>query len=68
MSKKVSKEMIWAVYVILIIILIISGYFIGKKNEKGGLYAIIGAILGILISEILWVTVGKKMSEGEGGY
>lgn len=63
MAKKVSKEMIWMVYAILIVMLGIISYFIGKKNKKGKLYASIGVLLGVVISVILWMSVGKKMVE-----
>jgi hypothetical protein len=65
MTKKVSKEMIWGAYVVLTVILGVVGYLIGMKNKNGGLYASVGVVLGAVISIILWVTVGKKMSESK---
>lgn len=66
MDKKVSKEMIWGFYGVLIIVLSVVGYFIGLKKNKEKLYAIIGMIIGVMISIILWLTVGKKMSSQNG--
>ena len=63
MTMKVSKKMIWGAYAVLIVILGVVGYFIGKKYEKEELYSGIGLVLGVVISIILWVTVGKKMSD-----
>ncbi len=64
MVKKVSKELIWGSYAVLIIVLGVVGYFIGRKNKKGAIYASIGVIVGVLISVNLWITVGRKLSEG----
>lgn len=63
MNKKVSKEMIWGFYAVLILVLGVIGYFVGNKNNKGAYYVFGGVLIGVVISIILWVTVGKKMSE-----
>lgn len=55
-----SKEKIWAFYAILIIVLGVVGYVVGKKKDKGEVYAGAGLLLGAVLSIILWVTVGKK--------
>jgi VIT1/CCC1 family predicted Fe2+/Mn2+ transporter len=62
MYKKMSKEMILGSYVIMILILGIIGYFIGKTQENAVLYSTVGVVVGSLLSFVLWETVGKKMS------
>jgi len=58
-----SKEKIWAFYAVLIVVFGVIGYFIGKKQFKPELYASFGVLIGAVLCVILWVTVGKKMSE-----
>lgn len=58
-----SKEMIWGAYAVLMVVLGVIGYFVGKKQNKAEIYASTGIVLGAIISVILWITVGKKMTE-----
>ncbi len=57
-----SKEKIWAFYAVLIAILGVVGYVAGKKHGKGEMYAVVGLLVGAVISIGLWLTVGKKMA------
>lgn len=57
-----SKEMIWGAYAILILVLGVIGYFVGKSKGKSELYSSVGVVIGAVISIVLWVTVGKKMA------
>ena len=58
-----NKMIIWTFYVVLILVLAIAGVFVGKTHNKPGLYAFVGGFVGLVISVILWFTVGKKMSK-----
>ena len=58
-----KKEMIWIFYAVLIIVLGVIGYFVGKKNQKTELYTSIGVVVGTVISILLWVSVGEKISQ-----
>lgn len=59
---KMSKNTVWASYAVLILILGVIGYFVGKKQDKAELFASLGVVIGAVISIVLWVMVGKKMS------
>lgn len=59
----VSKEMIWGVYAVLIVVLGVIGYFVGKKYGRSEVYASAGVAIGAVISILLWITVGKKMTK-----
>lgn len=61
MTSKVSKEMVFGFYGLLILVLAFVGYLLGKKTIKEMEYTGIGVALGILLSSILWMTVGKKI-------
>lgn len=61
MYHKVSKEQIMGFYVLLTLVLAFVGYFVGRKHNKGMHYALMSGLLGVLISVVLWFTVGKKM-------
>jgi membrane associated rhomboid family serine protease len=69
MAKKVSKEMVLGLYFVMILIFVIIGYAFGKvqakksKSDKSESYAITGAVIGLVMSVILWFTMGKKMTE-----
>ena len=56
--------MIWGAYAVLIVVLGVIGFFVGKKHGKSELYASVGVAAGALISVALWFLVGKKMTEG----
>ena len=56
----IKKEYIWGFYLLLIIILAIIGYFIAKDNKLE--YALAGALVGILLSLLLWILWGSKNS------
>lgn len=62
MMTYVSKEMIFGSYAVIILVLGLIGYFIGKKKYEGGKFAGIGMFIGAIVSIILWYTVGKKMA------
>ena len=55
-----KKEYIWGFYLLLIIILSIVGYFMAKDNKLE--YALAGALIGILLSLLLWIVWGSKNS------
>ena len=55
-----KKEYIWGFYLLLIIILSIVGYFMDKDNKLE--YALAGALVGILLSLLLWIVWGSKNS------
>lgn len=59
---KVKKEYIWAAYAVLIVLLTVVGFFVGKSSGKSELYASVGAFFGALISIVLWVVWGEKNS------
>jgi hypothetical protein len=56
----IKKEYIFAFYGLLTIALSALGYFISSSNRIE--YGISGALLGILISIILWIKVGRRVS------
>lgn len=58
--QQIKKEYIWGFYLLLIIILAIIGYFLAKNNKLE--YALAGALVGILISLLLWILWGSKNS------
>lgn len=53
-----KKELIWGFYAVLIIVLGILGYFLAKVNKFE--YSLLGALIGILASLILWITWGSS--------
>jgi len=53
-----KKEIVFAFYVILIIILTIIGYILSKSHRLE--YALLGSLIGVLLSLFLWVTWGYK--------
>jgi len=63
MVKKISKKLIWGAYAVLIVILGVVGYFVGKKSGKPEIYASAGVVLGAVISIVLWLAWGKKNSK-----
>ena len=58
--QQIKTENIWGFYLLLIIILAIIGYFLAKNNKLE--YALAGALVGILISLLLWILWGSKNS------
>ena len=54
-----NKYLVWAIYAAIIIILGVVGYFVGRSSENGLMYAGIGAIVGAVISVILYFVWGK---------
>ena len=58
--EQIKKEYIWGFYLILIIILSLIGYFVAKNNKLE--YALAGALVGVLISLLLWILWGSKNS------
>jgi len=65
MNNKVSKEMVFGFYALLVLVLAIIGYFVGKNTNNEMKYAGIGAVLGVVFSFALWYTVGKKMVDDD---
>jgi hypothetical protein len=57
-----SKEIIWSSYAVLTLFLTIIGFFIGKSHNKSLHFALFGLFVGIIISIILWFSVGKKIA------
>ncbi len=55
-----KKEIIWAFYAILTIILGLLAYFISKTHKIE--FALAGILIGILISLILWIVWGSTNS------
>lgn len=53
-----KKEVIWGFYAVLILVLAILGYFLAKVNKFE--YSLLGALIGILVSLILWITWGSS--------
>ena len=58
--KQIKKEYIWIFYGILIILLALLGYFFTKHNKIE--YGLAGALIGVLISLLLWILWGSKNS------
>jgi hypothetical protein len=56
----IKKEIIFAFYAILILILGLLGYFIPANNKYE--YSLAGILTGVLISLILWLLWGSKNS------
>lgn len=56
----IKKEYIFTFYGLLSIALATIGYFISSTNHIE--YGISGGLLGILISIILWITIGRRVS------
>jgi energy-coupling factor transporter transmembrane protein EcfT len=54
----IRKEIVWIIYAILVLILALLGYFLSKTNKIE--YSLSGALIGILISLILWIVWGSK--------
>lgn len=63
----VSKLLIWSFYIVVIGICMAIGVTIGRLVREAfeivGFVA--GAIVGIVLSYWLWITYGKKLSEGQ---
>ena len=55
-----KKEMVWAFYAILMVILGVVGYFVGKSKGRSELYASIGVVVGALISLAMWFGWAKN--------
>ena len=53
-----QKETVWGFYVVLSVVLFGLGFGLAKKNKME--YGILGLLIGILISLILWVTWASK--------
>jgi hypothetical protein len=56
----IRKEYIFAFYGLLILILVLLGYFLFKDHKYE--YALAGGLIGVLISLILWLLVGRYYS------
>ena len=56
--EKMRKEIIFTAYGILIILLSLIGYFVAKNNKIE--YGAGGALIGVLLSLILWITWWSK--------
>lgn len=55
--------MIWMMYAIATAILAVIGYFIGRGRGKELCFALTGMTIGLVLSIILWFTVGEKMAK-----
>jgi hypothetical protein len=61
MSKKMSKmskESIWAFYVVMTLIMAIVGYYLGEYIGVA-----VGVSIGVVLSIILWFSWGKQNSQ-----
>jgi len=56
----IKKEYIISFYVVLTLILSMIGYFMSASNKLE--YGLSGALIGILLSIILWITWGSRNS------
>lgn len=56
----IKKEYIYLAYVILTLILGLLGYFFSTNNKIE--YGLAGALLGVLISLLLWILWGSQNS------
>jgi hypothetical protein len=56
-----KKELIWGSYLGLIILLFILGYVLSKNHKFE--YALLGTLIGVLTSLLLWVTWGYKIAD-----
>jgi uncharacterized membrane protein len=56
----IKKEYIWGFYLLLTLLLALIAYFMSTNNKLE--YALAGALVGILISLILWIVWGSKNS------
>jgi len=59
---KYDKKRIMAFYAAITVVLAVVGYLLGRGSGKGMMYLAAGAVLGVVVSVILWVTWGKKNS------
>ena len=55
---KIRKEIVFTAYGILIILLSLIGYFVAQNNKIE--YGAGGALVGVLLSLILWLIWGSK--------
>lgn len=62
--------MIWLFYAIMTAIFAVIGFFIGRKYQKAPCFAMMGITIGIVLSVILWFTVGENAvkSKSDSGY
>ena len=58
--KPINKEYIFIFYLILILLLALFFYYFTNTNKET--YALVGALLGVIISLILWILWGRYNS------
>jgi hypothetical protein len=58
--KPIKKEYIFGFYLLLTLLLALIAYFMSTNNKLE--YALSGALVGILLSLILWIVWGSKNS------
>ena len=59
--EKVSKTKVFIFYAILIVVLAVAGFFIGRWRKGNTMvYALVGAAIGLVVSVILWFAWAKK--------
>ena len=59
MVEKTKTENVLAAYIILTMLLALIGYFMGKTKQKKKSYAITGALIGLIVSTMLWLSWGQ---------
>jgi uncharacterized membrane protein len=58
----VNVYIILSFYIVLTVLLGLIGFMVGKKNDNSFLYSGIGVVIGLVLSYILWLFVGKKLA------
>lgn len=58
----VSKTALMVFYAVLIVVMAVIGYFVGKDKKE--MYAAVGALIGLAVSVLLWFVWGKKATAG----
>lgn len=60
MAFTMTRNMVFAFYAVLIVVMAALGYHMGKDKGKPELYAAAGASLAAVISALLWQFWAKK--------
>ena len=57
---RMSKESVIGFYLILIVVLALIGYFVGKSKGNEAEWSLGGAALGVVLSVVSWFAWGKN--------